>query len=320
MEQRLKNLRGQLERRRAAKDLLVELELKRIVNEADGLAWPTGPEGSNFGGGDYEDSYDDDGGRYEGVVGMTSDPLFTMRKPRSLPVDDAKERGKRLQEMIAAQKGWSVLEEKEESSKKDNLQTPGRALREVGLACMNHESANQRFPTNIIGPDGEALLSWRVAVLPFIGNEGILLYKKFHLDEPWYSEHNKTLLKEIPKVFKNVKEDGTKTSILGFEMDGAMFENDKQFNFGHITDGSSNTILIINAAEDLAVEWTKPADISLGDYKSREPKQLFRDGEENVVLCDASAHQVGGNVDAKTLQHLILRNDGQVVDIRNVSK
>jgi len=43
MEQRLKNLRNQLERRRSAKELLVELELKRIVNEADGLAWLTNP-------------------------------------------------------------------------------------------------------------------------------------------------------------------------------------------------------------------------------------------------------------------------------------
>ena len=318
MEQRLKNLRNQLERRRSAKELLVELELKRIVNEADGLAWPTPQTGFSFGGSGYDDDYGDGGEGYEEVVGMSGGDLFAMRKPSSPPIN--RTRDLRLQEMIAAQKGWPVLEEKEESSKKDNVQTSGRALREVGLACMNHESANQRFPTNIIGPDGEALLSWRVAVLPFIGNEGILLYKKFHLDEPWYSEHNKTLLKEIPKVFKNVKDDDTKTSILGFDMEGAVFENDKQITFAIITDGSSNTILVINAAENLAVEWTKPADISLGDYKSREPKQLFRDGEENVVLCDASAHQVGRNVDAKTLQHLILRNDGQVVDIRKVSE
>ena len=147
-----------------------------------------------------------------------------------------------------------------------------------------------------------------------------MLYKKFHLDEPWYSEHNKTLLKEIPNVLKNVKEDGTKTSILGFEMEGAMFENDKQFGFGDITDGSSNTILAISAAEDLAVEWTKPADISLGDYKSREPKQLFKNGEVNVVLYDGSTHQMSEDVDAKNLQNLILRNDGQVVDVWNVSK
>ena len=57
MEQRLKNLRNQLERRRSAKDLLVELELKRIVNEADGLAWPAEQTGSSFQGGGYSDDY-----------------------------------------------------------------------------------------------------------------------------------------------------------------------------------------------------------------------------------------------------------------------
>ena len=103
-------------------------------------------------------------------------------------------------------------------------------------------------------------------------------------------------------------------------MDGAAFENDKQITFASISDGSSNTILVINAADDLAVQWTKPADISSGDYKSREPKQLFRDSEVNVVLCDGSTHQMSEGVDGRNLQNLILRNDGQVVDVRNFSE
>jgi hypothetical protein len=51
----------------------------------------------------------------------------------------------------------------------------------------------------IFSKDGKALMSWRVAILPFVG-EGAL-YQEFHLDEPWDSPHNKALLPKMPKVF-----------------------------------------------------------------------------------------------------------------------
>ena len=48
-------------------------------------------------------------------------------------------------------------------------------------------------------PTGKALLSWRVALLPFL--EENELYKQFHLDEAWDSDHNKKLLAKMPRVF-----------------------------------------------------------------------------------------------------------------------
>ena len=42
-------------------------------------------------------------------------------------------------------------------------------------------------------------MSWRVAILPFLEQEQ--LYKQFHLDEPWDSEHNKKLIPLMPKVY-----------------------------------------------------------------------------------------------------------------------
>ena len=36
-------------------------------------------------------------------------------------------------------------------------------------------------------------------ILPYLGEEK--LYKEFHLDEPWDSDHNKMLIPRMPKVF-----------------------------------------------------------------------------------------------------------------------
>ena len=43
------------------------------------------------------------------------------------------------------------------------------------------------------------LLSWRVAILPFLEQQP--LYEQFHLDEPWDSPHNKTLIEQMPQVY-----------------------------------------------------------------------------------------------------------------------
>ena len=72
-------------------------------------------------------------------------------------------------------------------------------IKQIMLAMHNYLSANNSFPRDITDKDGKPLLSWRVAILPYI--EQAELYNKFKLDEPWDSPHNKELLKEMPPTF-----------------------------------------------------------------------------------------------------------------------
>src|SRR5581483_2163049 len=55
-------------------------------------------------------------------------------------------------------------------------------------------------PTTLYDKEGRPTLSWRVALLPYLGEEA--LYKEFKLDEPWDSLHNKKLLKKMPKALQ----------------------------------------------------------------------------------------------------------------------
>lgn len=45
MEERLEKLRGQLEKRRDARDDMVEMRVEALTSEADGLGWPSPPNG-----------------------------------------------------------------------------------------------------------------------------------------------------------------------------------------------------------------------------------------------------------------------------------
>jgi hypothetical protein len=50
-----------------------------------------------------------------------------------------------------------------------------------------------------VDKDGKPLLSWRVAILPYIEEQA--LYQQFHLNEPWDSEHNRKLIPQMPAIF-----------------------------------------------------------------------------------------------------------------------
>src|SRR5262249_42767551 len=74
-------------------------------------------------------------------------------------------------------------------------------LKQIGVAMHNYlDKANSFAPRAVFDKDGKALLSWRVLLLPYLGEKE--LYEKFKLEEPWDSDHNKKLLAKIPAVYR----------------------------------------------------------------------------------------------------------------------
>jgi hypothetical protein len=185
-------------------------------------------------------------------------------------------------------------------------------LKQIGLAMHNYHDTFQRFPPAALSDkNGKPLLSWRVAILPFIEQDA--LYRQFKLDEPWDSEHNKKLLEQMPKIYAPVNaKAGEKyeTYYQGFAGKGTVFEPGEKINFASITDGPSNTIMVVEAGD--AVPWTKPEDLPFDSDKA-----LPKLGGEfpdviNAAFCDGSVHTIEKKkIDDKVLRWLILRNSGQ---------
>jgi len=73
-------------------------------------------------------------------------------------------------------------------------------LKQIGLALHNyHDTYGTLPPAAIVDKKGKPLLSWRVAILPYIEQDN--LYKQFKLDEPWDSKHNLALSRMIVKTY-----------------------------------------------------------------------------------------------------------------------
>src|SRR5262245_7699100 len=76
-------------------------------------------------------------------------------------------------------------------------------LKFIGWAMHNFTARNGgRLPSSAISKGGEPLLSWRVAILPWL--EQSALHGEFHLDEAWDSPHNLPLLDAMPRVYAPV--------------------------------------------------------------------------------------------------------------------
>ena len=56
-------------------------------------------------------------------------------------------------------------------------------------------------PAYLADKHGKPLLSWRVALLPYLGRQD--LYTQFHLDEPWDGPHNRKLLPLMPDIYRD---------------------------------------------------------------------------------------------------------------------
>src|SRR3954466_9783237 len=73
-------------------------------------------------------------------------------------------------------------------------------LMPVGVALHNAQDEHGGLPPAVVyGEDGTPLHSWRVLILPFIEEEK--LFQQFHLDEPWDSQHNLSLLPRMPATY-----------------------------------------------------------------------------------------------------------------------
>ena len=191
-------------------------------------------------------------------------------------------------------------------------------LKQIGLSLLNYENAYGHFPARAtFDKEGKPLLSWRVQMLLFL--DEVPLYKQFHLDEPWDSPNNKPLIARIPPTFCNPGRpiDG-KTNYLAPVGPGLMFEGTSGRKMNQITDGSSNTILVVEANEDRAVEWTKPDDLEVNLDKPLAGLGQFNHNGILAVFGDCHVDRLPNDISPDVLKALFTIGGGEPVSVDQI--
>lgn len=220
-------------------------------------------------------------------------------------------------------------------------------LTRIMRAFLAYHDVYGHFPADVRDWGGRPLLSWRVAILPYV--EQGELYRQFRLTEPWDSEHNLKLLARMPPVYR-----------VGFEPEGSTHTHYQVFagpgtpfgprrvgpqggaaapggsapggdagaagpgggpplgiaaqpalppaRIGDIVDGLSNTLGVVEAGPP--VPWAKPADIPY-DPKGPLPKVDWPFSNElHAATMDGAVHALRRAVDETGLRRLIEMDDG----------
>jgi hypothetical protein len=193
-------------------------------------------------------------------------------------------------------------------------------LRRIATALDDFDVAYRELPPPAICKDGKPLLSWRVAILPLLGEKA--LYEEFKLDEPWDSDHNKKLIAKMPAVFAApaIKSAEGHTHYQAVVGKGAGWElvpdpkarlGAKGFPLfgGAFADGNASTLALVEATD--AVPWTKPADLV---YEAGKPLPkiggLYKD-RVNLMMFDLRPMTVRLPISDNDLKAIITRAGGE---------
>lgn len=138
------------------------------------------------------------------------------------------------------------------------------SLTKIAQALHQAHDRNAKFPDAWSkDTQGQPLLSWRVHLLPLLGHQA--LYQQFNLTQRWDSPQNSQLLDQIPEVYQSshrgVKSGHTCLQLpVGHE---TAFADGLGRKIHEFTDGTSNTIMLVEAAYTASVPWTAPQDLAV---------------------------------------------------------
>lgn len=189
-------------------------------------------------------------------------------------------------------------------------------LKQIGIAMHNYYDAHKHLPAAAIYDDaGKPLLSWRVAILPYLGQEALL--QEFHLDEPWDSDHNARLIERMPEVYRSPGErelPAGRTTYLVPVGEKTLFHSREGTRFQDITDGTSNTMLAVETDNAHAVVWTKPDDWSIDAEGPAAELGSPYSNHIRVLLCDGAVLALKWPIEADALNRLVTYNGGEILD------
>ncbi|HEV7279668.1 MAG TPA: DUF1559 domain-containing protein [Pirellulaceae bacterium] len=201
-------------------------------------------------------------------------------------------------------------------------------LKQLAVALHIYHERYGALPAQCVTDEnGRPMHSWRVALLPFL--EESKLYDDYDFEQPWDSSYNRAVcevpidLFSCPRAAVSEGGDFSLTNYFVVTGDGTMFGPDRWTKFSDVTDGLSNTIMIVECnSPDFRVKWYEPRDIPFDEmeFKLNPPRGIgvssAHPGVAHVALADGSVRSVAGeSVGESAFRYLLIRNDGMPVQI-----
>ncbi len=192
-------------------------------------------------------------------------------------------------------------------------------MKQIAIAMHNqHDVSNKWVVPYAVDSQGVTQTgnSFRVSLLPYMGHDPV--YQAIDLTQPWDSVRNAPQTRLVIPQYQLVDDRSTQsntTPYRAFVGGGAMFEADgKPVTMASITDGLSNTIMMVQATEQ--VPWAKPQELP---YSKTTPLPKFGSPRTpagfNVMMADGSVRFVKSTISEQNLRNAIEKADGNLVNL-----
>lgn len=189
-------------------------------------------------------------------------------------------------------------------------------IKQIGLALHNyHETYGVLPPACTVDANGTPLHSWRTVILPFLDQKE--LYERIDLTKPWNDPANAEALATQVHAFSCPSanlESGFTTyqALVGAEY---AFQPGKQNTIRDIQDGTSNTVLVIDASPSIAVHWMEPSDPGVHFFLNfGEESETPHPTGLHVLFADGTPKYITANVPRETRKALSTIDGGEIID------
>jgi hypothetical protein len=200
----------------------------------------------------------------------------------------------------------------------------------IGAALRAYHDDYKCFPPAVIRDSaGKPMHSWRVLLLPYLGEKE--LYRAYKFDEPWDGPTNSTLLiHSMPAVYRDPADPDSRitaeTPYLAVCGDGSVFPRDGSVILEEITDGPGDTVMVVEAARS-GIAWMEPLDMQItrmnysvnSNFGPDSVATLAGDGPQ-ILLADGTVKELVPEVSAAQLRALVTIRGGETVHWTSIAK
>lgn len=186
-------------------------------------------------------------------------------------------------------------------------------LKQIGLALHNYHDMYGSFPpAYTVDTNGTPLHSWRTLILPWLEQKA--LYDSIDLSKPWNASANAEAFQMTPREFRCPSSDLPQnfTSYLAVVGQNSCFHRSTPRSIPEITDGTSNTLIVIEVSQKDAVHWMSPQDADEPMILSiSNNDELAHTGGVQGALADGSIRFLSNGIAPEVRQALITINGNE---------
>ncbi|MCM2372365.1 DUF1559 family PulG-like putative transporter [Aporhodopirellula aestuarii] len=184
-------------------------------------------------------------------------------------------------------------------------------IKQIGLAMHNYHSIyNSLPPAYTVDANGNPLHSWRTLLLPYMEQQA--LYEQIDLTRPWNDPVNLLFSEMVIPTYHcpSSGETSNLTTYVAVVDSTGMMTGPDPVAFRDVTDGLSNTLLLMETSPDSAVPWMSPQDADASDFLNPGAGPQSHPGGAHVLMGDGAVKFVTDSADVSIRKEMINRADG----------